>query len=90
MVLSPQHHPYTDLLEVLICGGSTPSGHYALDNCVSTQPEVANLVWTIERMVSVMLLDEADVLLTLFLAFQACYAAHGRAAWRYLYRHEQV
>jgi hypothetical protein len=90
MALLLQHHPYTDPLEVLICGGSTLSGHYALDNCVSTQPEVANLVRTIERMVSVMLLDEADVMLTLFLVFQASYAAHGRAAWRYLYRHEQV
>ena len=80
MVLLPQHHPYTDPLEVLICGGLTPSGHSALDDCVSAQPEVTNPVWTIERMVSVMLLDEADVMLTLFLAFQACYAAHGWAA----------
>jgi hypothetical protein len=51
MVILPQYAPYTEPLEILICGGSTPGGHYALDNCVSTQPEVANPVWTIERMV---------------------------------------
>lgn len=52
MVILPQHAPYTDLLTILICGGSTPSGHYALDNCVSIQPEATNPVWTIERMPS--------------------------------------
>lgn len=51
MVLLPQHAPYTDLLSVLICGGSTSGGGYPIDNCVSTQPEAANPVWTIERMV---------------------------------------
>lgn len=51
-VLLPQHAPYTDLLTILICGGSTPGPHAALDNCVSTQPEAANPTWTIERMVS--------------------------------------
>jgi hypothetical protein len=55
MVLLPQYAPYTDPLGVLICGGSTPSGHYALDNCVSTQPEADTPVWTIERMVRVVL-----------------------------------
>lgn len=52
MVLLPQYAPYTEPLGILICGGSTPSGHYALDNCVSTQPEAETPVWTIERMVS--------------------------------------
>lgn len=52
MVILPQHAPYTDPLTILICGGSTPSGHYALDNCVSIQPEAATPTWTIERMPS--------------------------------------
>lgn len=78
MVLLPQHSPYTDPLRVLICGGSTPSGHYALDNCVSTQPEAPNPVWTIERMVNITLFIEVDILLTLLSAFQTCHALHGR------------
>jgi hypothetical protein len=52
-VLLPQHAPYTDPVTVLVCGGSTPYGGKALDNCVSTQPEAANPTWTIERMVGV-------------------------------------
>lgn len=52
MVLMPQYPPYTDPLGVLICGGSTPYGGFAIDNCVSTTPESANPVWTIEKMVS--------------------------------------
>ena len=52
MVLLPQKAPYTDPLGVLICGGSTPYGGDALDNCVSIQPEVPNAEWVIERMVS--------------------------------------
>jgi len=52
MVLLPQHAPYSDPLGVLICGGSTSGGGYAIDNCVSTQPEATNPTWTIERMVS--------------------------------------
>jgi hypothetical protein len=36
---------------VLICGGSTQGGGFAIDNCVSTQPEATNPTWTIERMV---------------------------------------
>ena len=51
-VILPQHAPYTDPLTVLVCGGSTPGPAIALDNCVSTQPEVAGAQWTIERMVS--------------------------------------
>jgi hypothetical protein len=52
MVLLPQHAPYTDPLGVLICGGSTPYGGDALDNCVSIEPEVPDAKWTLERMVS--------------------------------------
>lgn len=51
LVVMPQHAPYTDPLEVLVCGGSTPRVGDAIDNCVSIQPEVANADWTIERMV---------------------------------------
>ncbi|KAI2467216.1 putative glyoxal oxidase [Annulohypoxylon bovei var. microspora] len=50
-VLLPQFAPYTDPLGILICGGST-TGHSAIDNCVSTYPEVANPTWTLERMPS--------------------------------------
>ncbi|KAJ7720043.1 galactose oxidase [Mycena metata] len=51
-VMFPQHAPYTDPLEVLICGGSTPGPGTALDNCVSIQPEVKNATWALERMPS--------------------------------------
>jgi hypothetical protein len=49
-VLLPQSAPYTDPVTVLACGGSNFG--IALDNCASIQPEVANPVWTIERMPS--------------------------------------
>ncbi|KAH7925711.1 copper radical oxidase-like protein [Leucogyrophana mollusca] len=51
-VLLPQHAPYTDPIEVLICGGSTPGAAIALDNCISIAPEVENATWTLERMPS--------------------------------------
>ncbi|PVH72774.1 copper radical oxidase [Cadophora sp. DSE1049] len=51
-VLLPQHAPYSDPLEVLICGGSTPGPEIALDNCVSLAPETPGANWTIERMPS--------------------------------------
>ncbi|RAL65885.1 hypothetical protein DID88_005548 [Monilinia fructigena] len=51
MALLPQVYPFTDLLSVLICGGSTPGGGFAIDNCVSMQPEAENATWVIERMV---------------------------------------
>ncbi|KAJ4401386.1 hypothetical protein N0V91_007935 [Didymella pomorum] len=50
MVLLPQKAPYTDNLEVLICGGS--GGGWGLDNCVTTKPDDASPSWTIERMPS--------------------------------------
>lgn len=52
MILLPQYAPYTDPLGVLICGGSTSGGGYAIDNCISTQPEAENATWIIERMPS--------------------------------------
>jgi hypothetical protein len=48
-VLLPQFSPYTDPITVLVCGGSNFG--FALDNCVSIQPEAANPKWAIERMV---------------------------------------
>lgn len=48
-VLLPQYAPYTDPVEIMVCGGSDFG--QALDNCVSIQPEVENPVWTLERMV---------------------------------------
>ncbi|KEY70677.1 hypothetical protein S7711_02276 [Stachybotrys chartarum IBT 7711] len=51
-VLLPQRAPYTEPLGVLICGGSTEGTANALDNCVSTQPDLAEPEWVIERMPS--------------------------------------
>ena len=51
LVPLPQFYPYADPLQVLICGGSTIGGGYALDNCVSTAPEAPNPTWILERMV---------------------------------------
>lgn len=51
-VLLPQFAPYTDPVEVLICGGSTNGAGIALDNCIFIAPEVENATWTLERMVS--------------------------------------
>ncbi|KAH8892639.1 galactose oxidase [Thozetella sp. PMI_491] len=48
----PQHAPYTDPLEILICGGSTLGVANALDNCVLTTPEAENPTWTLERLPS--------------------------------------
>ena len=49
-VLLPQHAPYSDPIEILVCGGSTPEA-VALDNCISIAPEATNPTWTLERMV---------------------------------------
>ena len=51
-VFLPQHAPYTDPIEILICGGTTP-GQIVLDNCITIAPEVENPTWTLERMVCV-------------------------------------
>ncbi|KIM63207.1 glyoxal oxidase [Scleroderma citrinum Foug A] len=50
-VLLPQHAPYSDPIEILVCGGSTPEA-VALDNCISIAPEATNPTWTLERMPS--------------------------------------
>jgi len=52
-MLLPQHAPYTDPIQILICGGSTPGAGIALDNCISIAPEATNPTWTLERMVRV-------------------------------------
>jgi hypothetical protein len=46
----PQHAPYSDPIQLLICGGAAPT-KIALDNCVSIAPEVPGAQWVIERMV---------------------------------------
>lgn len=48
----PQRAPYTDPLEILVCGGSTEGGGQAIDNCVRSAPEAASPEWSIERMPS--------------------------------------
>lgn len=49
-VMMPQYPPYSEPVEILVCGGSANGAAYAIDNCVSTKPEVAKPTWTIERM----------------------------------------
>lgn len=51
-MLLPQYAPYTDPLEVLVCGGSAPGFEIGLDNCVTIAPDAPNPKWTIERMPS--------------------------------------
>lgn len=51
-VTLPQYAPYRDPLTVLICGGSVNPTGEALDNCISTQPEVEGAPWVLERMPS--------------------------------------
>jgi hypothetical protein len=51
-VIMPQYAPYTDPLQVMMCGGSTPYQGFALDNCVTIAPDVPNAKWVLERMVS--------------------------------------
>lgn len=55
MMLLPQYAPYDASLTVLICGGSSNvggGGADAIDNCVTSQPDAPNPVWTLERMPS--------------------------------------
>lgn len=51
-VLLPMHAPFTEPLNILICGGSTNGPGDALDNCVSTYPDAPNPTWALERMPS--------------------------------------
>ena len=80
-VLLPQHAPYTDPLEILICGGSTPGG-VPLDNCISIAPDTANPTWTLERMVRtcIKIPSSPDDDSALFKAFETSYALHGHIA----------
>ncbi|KAF5007753.1 hypothetical protein FDECE_5925 [Fusarium decemcellulare] len=53
LMLMPQKAPYSDPLEVLVCGGTTAEpGNEALDNCVIMEPDTPGAEWTIERMPS--------------------------------------
>lgn len=70
-VLLPQHAPYTDPLQIMVCGGTTPLQGVALDNCVTIAPEVPGANWTIERMVSVPILPQ-DCRLTGYSPRSAC------------------
>ena len=81
-VLLPQHAPYTDPLEILICGGSTIGGGIALDNCISIAPEAANPTWTLERMVRtcIRIPSSPDDNRDLFKAIETSYALHGHIA----------
>ncbi|KAF9005041.1 copper radical oxidase with WSC domains [Cyathus striatus] len=48
----PQHAPYNDPVEILICGGSGIGAGIAVDSCVTIAPEAPNATWTLERMPS--------------------------------------
>ncbi|KAJ8111688.1 hypothetical protein OPT61_g5771 [Boeremia exigua] len=52
MVLLPQVAPYSEPLEILVCGGAGIAPAWGIDNCVTTQPDLPNPEWTIERMPS--------------------------------------
>jgi len=51
-VIMPLYPPYTAPATFMACGGSTEGAGQASDNCVSTQPEVTNPTWIVERMPS--------------------------------------
>lgn len=76
-VLLPQHAPYTDPLEILICGGSDFG--VALDNCVSIVPEAPNPTWTLERMVRASVIAYNPPPHLVFLAaLETCHAMYCR------------
>jgi hypothetical protein len=50
-VIMPQYAPYTDPVQIMMCGGSTPYQGFALDNCATIAPDVPNAKWVLERMV---------------------------------------
>lgn len=52
MVLLPQRAPYTEPLEILICGGAGKGPTWGADNCITTKPDAPNPEWTLERMPS--------------------------------------
>jgi hypothetical protein len=84
MVLLPQYAPYDQPLGVLICGGSTPYGGNAIDNCISTIPESTTPQWIIEKMVSVLSSNADKNQLTSPPALQACYDVYDCPSRRYL------
>jgi hypothetical protein len=84
----PQYAPYTEPLTVVICGGSIPGPEYALDNCVSIQPEVTGANWTIERMVSCYSSSSWSVLTFLHIAFPKSHFLHRRSSRWDLHDHE--
>ena len=85
----PQFAPYTDPLQILICGGSTTGAGFALDNCVTIAPESAKPTWTLERMVSPitssLLLLIKDGKTRLLLAFETCNAVHSLSTGRHVF-----
>jgi hypothetical protein len=60
-VIMPQYAPYTDPLQIMMCGGSTPFQGYALDNCASITPDVPGAKWVLERMVSISFLSRRTI-----------------------------
>lgn len=81
----PLHAPYTDPLEVLICGGSTAGAGQALDSCVSIQPEADEPTWVLERMVNIFITRNVSFTKSPFVAFTACSYVHGCTSRRHLY-----
>ena len=51
-MVMPQVAPYTDPLQILICGGSNPGAAVGLDNCITIAPDQPNAKWQMERMPS--------------------------------------
>lgn len=79
-VMLPLHAPYTEPVQVLTCGGSTPGAGLALDNCVSIAPEVDNSTWTLERMVSINTVLRLFQKSLSYIALQTSHDVHGRAS----------
>ncbi|KAI5360847.1 putative carbohydrate-binding WSC, glyoxal oxidase, galactose oxidase/kelch, beta-propeller [Septoria linicola] len=51
-VILPQTAPFSDPVQVLVCGGSNPGVAIALDNCITIAPDQPGANWTMERMPS--------------------------------------
>ena len=47
----PMYAPYEDPMEIIVCGGSSPSSE-ALDDCVTITPDAEDPVWVVEKMPS--------------------------------------
>ncbi|KAI9459290.1 glyoxal oxidase N-terminus-domain-containing protein [Boletus coccyginus] len=85
-MLLPQHAPYTNPIQTLICGGSTPGAGNALDSCISIAPEAVNPTWTLERMVRVFVVCKETHLPDSNgrsgIAIEESHAVHGHASGR--------